>query len=220
VQGADGSFYGTTLHGGNGNCFEGCGTIFKVTAKGGFITLHIFAGPEGDDPSAPLIQATDGEFYGTTAGGGNFGGGTIFKISSAGALQTLYNFCTQANCTDGAGPWGGLLESTNGILYGTTTAGGGLSCAGCGTVFSWNEGLSPFVAFVRAAGKVGHPVEILGQGFTGTTNVSVNNIAASFTVVSDTFLTLTVPAGATSGYVTVTTPGGTLTSNVSLRVLR
>ena len=79
-------------------------------------------------------------------------------------------------------------------------------------------GLGPFVALVRNSGKVGQTGGILGQGFTGTTDVSINGTPATFTVVSDTYLQATVPAGATSGSVTVTTPTGVLTSNVPFTV--
>jgi len=72
---------------------------------------------------------------------------------------------------------------------------------------------------VQAAGRVGHEAGILGQGFTGTTNVSFNGVPATFTVRGGTFLTATVPSGAATGYVTVTTPSGTLTSNVPFHVL-
>ena len=80
-------------------------------------------------------------------------------------------------------------------------------------------GLSPFVALVQRAGKVGRTGGILGQGFTGTTAVAINGIPANFKVVSDTYLMAAVPAGATTGYVTVTTPSGTLTSNVPFQVI-
>ena len=117
-----------------------------------------------------------------------------------------------------------LVQGTVGNFYGTTGNGGvgGDSCSlpyGCGTVFGLHVGLAPFVAFVRDSGKVGQTGGILGQGFTGTTSVSLNGTPASFTVVSDTFIRATVPAGATSGYVTVTTPSGTLTSNVPFYVI-
>jgi hypothetical protein len=72
---------------------------------------------------------------------------------------------------------------------------------------------------VRDAGKVGGSGGVLGQGFIGTTDVSVNGTHAKFKVVSDTFLNATVPDGATTGFVTVTTPGGTLTSNKVFQVL-
>jgi uncharacterized protein (TIGR03437 family) len=59
---------------------------------------------------------------------------------------------------------------------------------------------------------------ILGQGFKGTTSVLFNGVSASFKIVSNTLITATIPAGATSGFVTVTTPSGTLTSNMAFQV--
>ena len=73
-----------------------------------------------------------GEFFFTS------GCGTIFKITPAGTLTTLYSFCAQSACSDGFGPDAGLIQATNGDFYGTTYA-GGANCTtiGCGTVFSW-----------------------------------------------------------------------------------
>ena len=104
------------------------------------------------------------------------------------------------------------------MLYGTTASGGAYEWYG--TIFSLDVGLGPFVAFVQPAGRVGWSGGILGQGFTGTTAVSVNGTPASFKVVADTYLTATIPGGATTGYVTVTTPTGALTSNVPFRVIQ
>jgi hypothetical protein len=87
-----------------------------------------------------------------------------------------------------------------------------------GVVYSFDLGLGPFVSLVSTLGKVGKTVEVLGQGFTGTTAVAFNGTAATFTAKSDTYLTTTVPSGATTGFVTVTTPSGTLTSNKQFRV--
>ena len=81
-------------------------------------------------------------------------------------------------------------------------------------------GLGPFVAFALPTGKVGKTAQILGQGLTGTSSVTFNGIpATSFTVVSDTYMTAVVPAGATTGPVVVTTPTGTLTSNKNFIVV-
>jgi len=167
------------------------------------------------------MQATDGNFYGTTDGGGSDNAGTLFEISAAGTFASLYSFCGQPNCTDGASPYGALFQGTDGILYGMTYGGGVVGCQiTCGTVFSLDMGLGPFVSFVRAVGRVGQTGGILGQGFTGTTGVSFDGIPAEFTVVSDTFIKATVPAGAATGFVTVATPGSTLTSNVPFHVIR
>jgi hypothetical protein len=66
---------------------------------------------------------------------------------------------------------------------------------------------------------VGKAVKILGQGFIGTTSVSFNGTTASFTVQSDTYLSATVPSGATTGYITVNTPSGRLNSNKQFQVM-
>jgi uncharacterized repeat protein (TIGR03803 family) len=224
VQGTDGNFYGTTASG--GAYYNG--TVFKITPSGTLTTLYSFCAqtgcPDGNDPNG-LLQAADGNFYGTTNGGGtgcSFTGpcGTVFKITPSGTLTTLYSFCTQTGCPDGSGP-NGLLQATDGNFYGTTASGGASgTCGGCGTIFGLATGLGPFVSFVRGSGKVGAKAEILGQGFTGTSAVSFNGTAAHFVVHSDTYLMATVPQGATTGYVTVTTPGGTLQSNLVFRVTK
>jgi uncharacterized repeat protein (TIGR03803 family) len=168
-----------------------------------------------------LVLATDGNLYGTTSGSENgrkHSDGTIFRITEQGVLTTLHVF----DGTDGSNPEG-LFQATSGMFYGSTVSAGDLHCHllnGCGTIFSLDVGLSPFVAFVRPYGKVGQTGGILGQGFTGTTSVSLNGTPANFTVVSDTFIKATVPLGATTGYVTVMTPSGMLTSNVPFRVLQ
>jgi uncharacterized repeat protein (TIGR03803 family) len=224
IQATDGNFYGTTIGGGTGTCSGsvGCGTVFKITPGGVLTTLHSFNNADGALPYAGLVQATDGNFYGTTTVGGNStcvpsGCGTVFQVTPDGTFTTLHNF----DSTDGLSPMGGLVQSTNGNFYGTTVHGGAnINCdQGCGTVYSLSVGLGPFVAFVRPYGKVGQTGGILGQGFTGTASVSLNGTPASFTVVSDTFIKATVPPGATTGFVTVVTPSGTLTSNVPFRVL-
>ena len=221
VQGTDGNFYGTTSDGGNGNQeVGGAGTIFKITPSGSFTILHRFSGTDGGQPLAGLIQATDGNFYGTTKTGGTKEFGTVFKITPGGTLTTLYSFGSQSGCTDGYFPLAGLIQDTNGDLYGTTA--GGTTTGTCqqsnGTVFRLSVGLRPFVSFMRSSGKVGQTVQILGQGLTGATKVSFNGANAAFAVKSETYLTATVPAGATTGFVTVATPGSTLKSNQKFRV--
>jgi uncharacterized repeat protein (TIGR03803 family) len=209
IQGSDGNFYGLTVKGGP----SGGGTAFKITPGGKLTVLHDFTGgSDGSNQVVGLVQATDGNFYGTNNVGGNGGEGTIFRVSSTGIFATLYNF---DDYSLGANPQTTLLQHTNGLLYGDTALGGAY---GGGTFYSFDVGLGPFVSFLPAAAAVGKPVEILGQGFTGTTAVSFNGTAAAYTVVRDTYLTATVPSGATSGFVTVTTPGGTLTSNKEFQI--
>src|ERR1700690_696582 len=87
-------------------------------------TLVSFDGSNGLEPLASLIQGADGNFYGTTYGGGTNDEGTVFKITPAGSLTTLYSFCSQAGCVDGAVPIAGLVQGSDGNFYGTTAEGG------------------------------------------------------------------------------------------------
>jgi len=186
-------------------------------------TLYTFCSQsdcaDGSGPSAPLIQGTDGNFYGTTTFGGNTSGGTatgwgtIFQITPNGTLTTLYTFCSESGCADGGRSFAALVQVTDGNFYGTTSV-YGTDPSHSGTVFSLSMGLAPFVKTLPTSGKVGAAVKILGTDLTGTTGVTFNGTAVAFTVVSSSEITTSVPAGATSGSVTVTTPGGALTSNV------
>jgi uncharacterized repeat protein (TIGR03803 family) len=254
AEGTDGNFYGTALGGG----LYKEGTIFKITPNGFFTLLYtcdtpcteLYPGlmlasdgnfygtdssglyritPNGvftalSDPgnvSHLPIEGNDGNFYGTTQGGGIYRDGNIFEMPPDGSPSTLYNFFGYP--TDGSYPFNGLVQHTDGKFYGVTYTGGSFPCnyyaPGCGTVFSEDVGLPPFVAFLRGAARVGQQFGLLGQGLTGTTSVSVNGAPTSFTIHSDTLIRATVPAGATTGYVTVTTPTGTLTSNVPFHVI-
>ncbi len=212
LQASNGDFYGVTFSGGGRSS---CGTIFKMTSAGALSTLTVFSCANGTAPDGKLVQGTDGNFYGTTFGGGTNSAGTAFEVTPAGSLTTLYNFCEQTNCTDGANTYGGLLQSTNGTFYGATYVGG---ADGLGSVFSVATGLSPFVKTLPTSGKVGTSVDILGTNLTGATSVTFNGTAATFTVVSSSEITTAVPTGAKTGTVQVSTPSGTLKSNVTFRV--
>jgi uncharacterized repeat protein (TIGR03803 family) len=132
VLGKNGDFYGTTSYGGTipqGDSGIPSGTVFRITSKGKFKQLYSFCKtwpcPDGAQPDSALIQGTNGNFYGTTYGGGVNGNyGTIFEITPEGALTTLYSFCAQTNCTDGELPTAGLVQGTDGNFYGATERGG------------------------------------------------------------------------------------------------
>jgi uncharacterized repeat protein (TIGR03803 family) len=145
-------------------------------------------------------------FYGNAYQGGTNNAGAIYQITPGGRYSAIYLF----NGTSGCCPLVTLLQDTTGTLYGDTYGGG---TNGLGVFYSLGVSLRPFVAFLPGSGKVGTTVDFLGQGFIGTTAVSFNGTLANFTVKTGTFLTATVPTGATSGFVTVTTPKGTLKSN-------
>jgi len=282
VQATNGDFYGTTEFGG-ANCTlrGGCGTVFKITPSGTLATLYSFCPQgggcaDGSTPLAGLIQASNGSLYGTSSGGGDANDGTVFKITPSGKLTTLYSFCSQANCADGAVPYyGGLIQATDGNFYGTTLDGGANNNSGTifqltpsgtlttlynfcsqinaqnvctdgyyaaeglvqdtngklygstvhgganddGTIFSLSAGLAPFVQTLPTSGKVGASVYILGTNLTGASNVSFGGTSATFTVVSATKIKTSVPGSPLTGSVTVTTPSGKLKSNKKFRVI-
>jgi uncharacterized repeat protein (TIGR03803 family) len=209
VQATNGDFYGTTSQGGGNNaCPFGCGTVFKISPSGTLTTIYSFCSQigckDGANPMAGLIQATDGDFYGTTYVGARHIAGTIFKITPSGTLTTLYSFCPQRGCKDGANPMAALVQATNGDFYGTTSQGGANNGPGPGTVFKitpkgalttlysfWShsqgdncpDGANPYAALVQAT----------NGDFYGTTSQGGTN-------------------GPGSGTVFKITPGGTLTT--------
>jgi uncharacterized repeat protein (TIGR03803 family) len=216
----DGSLYGMTQQGGANYCIDlGCGTVFTITRSGTLTTLYNFCAQggctDGSNPVGNLISVANGnQLYGTTYNGGAGGGGTVFKITPSGTLTTLYSFCSQTGCADGAASTF-LVQDTNGNLFGTTAGGGAFDD---GTVFSLCVGLCPFVETLPTSGEVGAAVSILGTDLTGASGVSFNGTAATFAVVTASEIKTTVPAGATTGTVAVTTPSGTLSSNKPFRV--
>jgi uncharacterized repeat protein (TIGR03803 family) len=221
IQATNGDFYGSTYAGGAASG----GTVFSITPTGALITVHSFDGTDGSFPFSTPLQGSDGNFYGTTSYDSIGGGGTIYKLTPGGALTTLHSFCFHLICaTAGSFPYG-LVQDTNGDFYGSTERGGngtgvGPYCSnGCGTIYSFSIGLKPFVKTQLASGRVGASVTILGTNLTGATGVSFNGTEASITANSASEIKTTVPTGATTGFVTVTTPSGTLTSNAPFRVI-
>ena len=211
VQGTDGNLYGTTLGGGaNDNCVVGTcgGTVFTITSSGTLTTLYSFSsGAHGYNVIAGLVQATDGDFYGTTESGGagsnhicveDGGCGTVFKITPSGTLTTLHSF----DFSDGLCPLAGLVQGTDGDFYGTTYIGGANGPPlGQGTVFKMTpsgalttlhsfdgaDGAGPLAGLVQ-----GTDGDFYGTTFSGGTNYTCN--------------------GTTCGTVFKITPTGTLTT--------
>ena len=204
----DGNFYGTTYAGGAADY----GTVFRMTPAGQVTTLHNFAIFDGASPYAGLVQATDGRLYGTTDSGslGNYG--LIFSITTDGHFAVIQRF----DHIHGAGPEGGLVQHTNGLLYGTTTFGGRTDH---GTVYTVDLGLGPFLKTVQPSGTAGTEVGILGNGLSNAFEVAFNGTLATFSVVSDTYVIATVPAGATTGPVQIRTGVSTLRSYVNFQVI-
>ena len=214
VQGSDGFLYGTTYMG--GSIANAAGVVFKLSTGGAITMLHEFDSTnvtDGNYPFAGLVAATDGNFYGATSQGiGASANGTLFKITKSGTYSVLYDF----DLTHGAAQLATSMQHTNGIFYGLTYQGG---AGDVGVSYSLAEGIPPFVSLMTTSGAAGQTVEILGNGLTGTTSVTFGSGSASFTVVSDTYLTAVVPASGSTGTVTVTTPSGTLKSKQIFKVL-
>ncbi len=168
IQGTDGELYGTTASGGTKNF----GTVFKITSAGVETVLYSFtnsASGDGDEPWAAVVQATDGNFYGTTAIGGLAGKGTVFKMTPAGVVTVLYAFANGV-ANDGVHPRS-LVQGTDGNFYGTTAAGGANNQ---GTVFKITPAGAETVLYSFGSGSDGQDPEVgLIQGsdgnFYGTT---------------------------------------------------
>jgi uncharacterized repeat protein (TIGR03803 family) len=227
MQASNGDFYGTTAFGGS----ESEGTVFEITTSGDLTTIYTFCMqtncPSGGDPEASLIQATDGNLYSTAvAGAGDCAievdCGTIFGMTTKGQFKTIYTFCTSdITCNDAREP-GGLVQGTDGNFYGITAIGGETTVCvpyGCGSFYRVVTGFRPFVGFVNRAGAVGSQVGIMGEGLGSAGGVSFNGVAAQFVIRSNTYITATVPTGATTGTVTVMTANGKLESNMAFQVL-
>jgi len=200
IQATDGNFYGTTSQDGSG----GAGTVFKLTPDGVFTTLYGFCSLDGCRDGGPpydgLVQGTDGNFYGTTYQGGAYGNyGTVFKITPAGALLTLYSFCGQLDCTDGYNPEAGLVQGADGNFYGTTYSGGKLG-TGVGTIFKITPAgaLTTLYVFQGAGGSFygENPDTTLVKA----TNGNIYGIADSGVDNSDGTVFQITPAGAVSEF--------------------
>ena len=176
--GSDGNFYGVTTSGGANND----GAVFSITPGGGYTLLHSFAGSDGAEPNGTLLLASDGNFYGTTTSQGSNHGGTLFRINSSGAFTTVYNFCTLGSCHDGSGPFGGLMQGTDGYLYGTTTSGGTGFLYGTVFKMTLNGVLTTLHSFVSSDGSSpqGKLVQASDGNFYGTTTSGGNAQACTF----------------------------------------
>jgi uncharacterized repeat protein (TIGR03803 family) len=165
IQGQDGSLYGTTAIGGTNSG----GTAFQVTTNGTLATMVSFdiSGSGGNSPYAGLVQGSDGNLYGTTYQGGTNGNGTIFKLTTNGIFTPLHSF---TGMIDGANPYAGLVQGTDGGLYGTTENGG---TNGFGTVFRFatNGALMTLAAFGKTNGAYPQAgvIQASDGNFYGTT---------------------------------------------------
>jgi uncharacterized repeat protein (TIGR03803 family) len=217
VEAPDGSFYGATNQGGDANSD---GTLFRITKQGQLTTIHTFDGTDGSFPTGVTL-ANNGAIYGGTGTNGPYGmGGTFFRWN-AGTFTVLHNFCSQSECPDGWGP-APPTQYTNGTLYDTTILGGGYYniCAfGCGSFFSFVDGLHSFVTTNPGFGRRGSKVAILGNELSNATSVTFDGTSANFKVLSQFEILATVPSNANTGTVEVQLSSGTLATHVPFFVI-
>jgi uncharacterized repeat protein (TIGR03803 family) len=196
VQGSDGGFYGTSSSGGGSNQ----GTVFEKTPAGALATLVSFNGANGAVPDAGLVLGSDGNFYGTTSGGGSNNQGTVFKLASAGGVWTLSTLVS-FNGANGANPYAGLVQGSDGNFYGTTLNGGG---SNDGTVFEVTPAGVLTTLFAFTGGNGANPYAGLVQGsdgnFYGTTFAGGgNNDGTIFSMTPSGSLTTLVSFGGSNG---------------------
>jgi uncharacterized repeat protein (TIGR03803 family) len=157
IQTADGNFVGTTYQGGTG----GTGTIFRVTPSGSLTVLHNLGATDGGLPTSGVTLASDGNYYGTTTSGGSAGYGTAYRLTPAGVFSVLHNFIYASS---GSNPWGGLVQASDGNLYGTTGSGGD---NGVGTLFRLTPSGTLTKLFSFGSGLGANPTGTLAVGADG-----------------------------------------------------
>jgi len=221
LLGSDGYFYGTTGLGGAKQppgIWSGGGTVFKIAPGGTYAILHRFQDGsvvnDGSLPNGALIQASDGNFYGTTSSGGPTGSGTVYKMAPGGDLTILHFFSDGSVPDDGAVPFAGLTQGLDGNLYGTTYGGGvgSVSTTPQGTVYELSLGLPPLIpaaptgvtatsgagqitlSWVPAPGAQSYYI------YRGTARGGESGIPIASAVTSTTFVDTQVQGGVTYYY--------------------
>ena len=126
IQSVEGDFYGTTRY----------GSVYRITKYGDFTLLHTLTASEGSVPAAPLVQGTDYYFYGTTSSGGQYGHGTIFRVSRSGHFKVLVNYFSGES--DGAFPVGGLVQGSTGTCTAPMRVAAGMAGV-CSSAQPWAE---------------------------------------------------------------------------------
>jgi len=218
IQASDGNLYGTCDEGGTSNA----GTVFRISTSGHLSKIYDFAtGSVGSHPQAGVIQASDGNLYGTASDGGGDAGGTIYQLTLGGVATLAASF----GGAPGYSPVGALVQGSDGNLYVTAPSGGGSNSNGvpdAGTIDVFDVSLPApqpgILGFLPSSGKVGAKVTIGIGPYIGATAVKFNGTSTTFKVTGSEFITTTVPSGATSGPIVVTTPGGTVTSKKNFTV--
>jgi uncharacterized repeat protein (TIGR03803 family) len=204
LQASDGNFYGTTPVIGGAYA----GSVFKLTPAGQYMVLHTFGNRQSGVIDA-LLEGSDGKLYGVTEGQ------TFFSLTTSGQYKLAYQ---EKNGHEGVCPCS-MIQGSDGIFYGTA-AGGGLT--GAGEVFALDLGLprpAPKAQhFVPESGVVGTKIRIWGYNLLSA-SVQFNGVASTAVTNSGpNYVYATVPEGATTGPITITTPGGTVATKANFTV--
>ena len=212
IRDTNGKLYGTTAF---PSGTAGSGTLYDVTV-GGVVTdiVNFPSSLNFDEAANNMTQASNGNLYGASYNGGTNAGGGLYELTTANVFSSWSFTASNAGTgATGSGPTAPLFQNTNGLLYGITVAGG--PNAAQGTFFSLNVGAAPFISLLTPvySGKEGTEVGILGQGFSSSSVVKFGGTTATTkTLTGSTFIQATVPAGALTGKVTVTTGSTTLST--------
>ncbi len=215
VQGADGNFYGTTLGGGTGNS----GTVFKVTPQGQEVVLYSFLNDGSTVYPSSLVQGADGNFYGTTGEGGvgpMAGNGTVYSVTPQGQYTLLHDF---GGGLDGADPEEGLVQGTDGALYGTAFLGG---FSDLGTIFRFHVSQLPYLKSATAvAGTVGLPLSYPVYAANITFSYSATGLPPGLSINPVTGLVSGTPTtpGIYPAAITLTNAQGTSTATVTFTIV-
>jgi uncharacterized repeat protein (TIGR03803 family) len=192
--------------------------LYEISLAGQFQELGALSTTKFFDGN--ILQASDGNLWGDFGGGDCSGQGIAFAATTAGTvLQNLTFDCK----TIGEQP-GAMLQAADGKFYGVTFGSGVATTDDVtnGTVWTIDAGLqaptAAITAFRPSSGQVGTEILVQGNHFVGTTAVSLNGVSASFKVLSVNYIRVSVPAGASSGPISVTNAGGTAASTVSFTV--
>jgi uncharacterized repeat protein (TIGR03803 family) len=222
LQGTDGNLYGVTSAVSLSRNSGTSSAIFKMTLTGTFSLDYLFVNNISGTTASPVIQATDGDFYGGMTDNCSTSGtqtctGAIFQYNQSVFIPVIaYSF---SGGPDGSYPSSSLVQGSDGKLYGTTAFGGSHNA---GVAFSVDLGLPkplPDISRLQpTTGGVGASILIVGKNLLGATSVAFNGSTATFQVIGGNYLKATVPTGATTGPITVVTPNGTGTSVVSFVV--
>jgi uncharacterized repeat protein (TIGR03803 family) len=220
ILGSDGNLYGTTTASG-----FGYGTVFKITPQGQESVLHYFGdgtvssdGREGSEGENPLLQGSDGNFYGTTAAGGSAGKGALFEVTPSGQTTLLHSFGDGTVTNDGITPEAGIIQGSDGAIYGTTSSGGS---AGLGTIFKVVSALPEIASSLSVYGAVGVDFSYQTVATQTPTSYSASGLPTGLSIddITGQIFGTPVATGTSRVTLTVTNAAGSNSSTLVITIV-